>query len=242
MGYFEDVYLKRMNLDGETQQERVKTRKEKEFDALFLQKTEYQANILSINEEVSTTILSSLQPNKWNESQVISNLLVSTKSPVFKSGDILEIRQKIKNICYDKKWLILHHLENIAKGYESYKIICLDSEINITDEYGDTQYLIPVKFVNASAALVKDYFSYKDTGYSEPNREMRFITKDFEFLKKGTYFFYKDKGFEFSGIDNISVDGVGYVSIKEHLISPPEPKSSEGILVGDNDNFFLNNR
>lgn len=242
MGYFEDVYLKRMNLDGETQQERVKTRKEKEFDALFLQKTEYQANILSINEEVSTTILSSLQPNKWNESQVISNLLVSTKSPVFKSGDILEIRQKIKNICYDKKWLILHHLENIAKGYESYKIICLDSEINITDEYGDTQYLIPVKFVNASAALVKDYFSYKDTGYSEPNREMRFITKDFEFLKKGTYFFYKDKGFEFSGIDNISVDGVGYVSIKEHLISPPEPKSSEEILVGDNDNFFLNNR
>lgn len=242
MGYFEDVYLKRMNLDGETQQERVKTRKEKEFDALFLQKTEYQANILSINEEVSTTILSSLQPNKWNESQVISNLLVSTKSPVFKSGDILEIRQKIKNICYDKKWLILHHLENIAKGYESYKIICLDSEINITDEYGDTQYLIPVKFVNASAALVKDYFSYKDTGYSEPNREMRFITKDFEFLKKGTYFFYKDKGFEFSGIDNISVDGVGYVSIKEHLISPPEPKSSEEILVGDNNNFFLNNR
>lgn len=242
MGYFEDVYLKRMNLDGETQQERVKTRKEKEFDALFLQKTEYQANILSINEEVSTPILSSLQPNKWNESQVISNLLVSTKSPVFKSGDILEIRQKIKNICYDKKWLILHHLENIAKGYESYKIICLDSEINITDEYGDTQYLIPVKFVNASAALVKDYFSYKDTGYSEPNREMRFITKDFEFLKKGTYFFYKDKGFEFSGIDNISVDGVGYVSIKEHLISPPEPKSSEEILVGDNDNFFLNNR
>lgn len=242
MGYFEDVYLKRMNLDGTTQQERVKTRKEKEFDALFLQKTEYQANIISINEEISTTILSSLQPNKWNESQVISNLLVSTKSPIFKSGDILEIRQKIKNICYDKKWLILHHLENIAKGYESYKIICLDSEINITDEYGDTQYLIPVKFVNAAAAIVKDYFSYKDTGYSEPNREMRFITKDFDFLKKGTYFLYKDKGFEFSGIDNISVDGVGYVSIKEHLVSPPEPKSSEEILVGDNDNFFLNNR
>lgn len=30
--YFEEVYLKRMNLDGTTQQERVKTRKEKEFD------------------------------------------------------------------------------------------------------------------------------------------------------------------------------------------------------------------
>ena len=43
MSYFEDVYLKRMNKEGVTQQERVKTRKEKEFDMLFLKKTEYQA-------------------------------------------------------------------------------------------------------------------------------------------------------------------------------------------------------
>jgi len=41
MGYFEEVYLKRMNADGQTQQERVKTRKEKEFDKLFLKKTQY---------------------------------------------------------------------------------------------------------------------------------------------------------------------------------------------------------
>ena len=41
MNYFEDVYLKRMNIDGQAQQDRVKTRKEKEFDRLFLKKTEY---------------------------------------------------------------------------------------------------------------------------------------------------------------------------------------------------------
>lgn len=41
MNYFEDVYLKRMNIDGQTQQDRVKTRKEKEFDRLFLKNTEY---------------------------------------------------------------------------------------------------------------------------------------------------------------------------------------------------------
>ena len=50
MSYFEDVYLKRLNIDGITQQERVKTRKEKEFDKLFLKKTEYLANIYQINE------------------------------------------------------------------------------------------------------------------------------------------------------------------------------------------------
>ena len=37
MSYFEDVYLKRINREGATQQERVKTRKEKEFDMLFRQ-------------------------------------------------------------------------------------------------------------------------------------------------------------------------------------------------------------
>ena len=70
MSYFEDVYLKRMNKEGVTQQERVKTRKEKEFDMLFLKKTEYQADIYQINEEESN-VVSSLQPNKWNESQLI---------------------------------------------------------------------------------------------------------------------------------------------------------------------------
>ena len=36
MSYFEDVYLKRMNKEGVTQQERIKTRKEKEFDKYLL--------------------------------------------------------------------------------------------------------------------------------------------------------------------------------------------------------------
>jgi len=42
MNYFNDVYLKRMNRDGITRQERIKTRKEKEFDRIFLKNTEYQ--------------------------------------------------------------------------------------------------------------------------------------------------------------------------------------------------------
>ena len=131
MSYFEDVYLKRLNIDGITQQERVKTRKEKEFDKLFLKKTEYLANIYQINEEESN-ISCSLQPNKWNESQLLSNLLISTSNKQLKTGDILRIYQKIKEIEYDKIWLVLFCEENITKGYFNYKLICLDSNINIT--------------------------------------------------------------------------------------------------------------
>lgn len=243
MSYFEDVYLKRMNKEGTTQQERVKTRKEKEFDMLFLKKTEYQANIYQINEEESN-IICSLQPNKWNESQLISNLLISTAAAPLKTGDILKVFQKIKEVEYDKIWLVIFCEENITKGYQSYKIICLDNKISISNEYGDTMYNIPVKFVNASAALVKDYFSFTqmNDGYREPQREIRCITRDFDFLKKDIYFEYKKKGFEISGIDNISINNVAYISLSERLLSEVEPKSSGNIPVDSDTNFFLINK
>lgn len=243
MNYFNNVYLKRMNIEGTTQQERVKTKKEKEFDRLFLKKTEYQANIYQINEEESD-IICSLQPSKWNETQLISNLLISTHVAPLKTGDVLRIFQKIKEVEYDKIWLVIFCEENIANGYQSYKLICLDNEINITNEYGDTMYSIPVKFVNASAALVKDYFSFTQVtnGYREPQREIRCITRDFDFLKKDTYFEYKKKGFEISGIDNISINNVAYVTLSERLISEPEPRSSADIPVDSDTNFFLNNK
>lgn len=243
MSYFEEVYLKRINRDGETQQERVKTRKEKEFNRLFLKKTEYQANIYRINENKSN-IICSLQPNKWNEDKLISNVLVPTSCESFQTGDILSIFQKIKEVEYDKLWLILYCEENITKGYLNYKAICLDNSINITNEYGDTIYKIPVKMINESATFVKDLFinSKANGAYREPERDIKFITKSFDFLKKGTYFEYKNKGFEISGIDDISIDGVAYVSIQEKLLSPPEPKSSGQIRVDKDTNFFLNNR
>jgi len=241
MSYFKDVYLKRLNRDGNTQQERIKTRKEKEFNQLFLKKSQYQANIYQINDKESD-IICSLQPNKWNETQLISNLLISTMAAPLKTGDILRIFQKIKDIEYDKIWLVIFCEENITKGYQNYKIICLDSCINITNEYGDTLYEVPVKFVNATATLVKDYFLYSEPEYREPQREMKMITSNFDFLNKDVYFEYQNKGFEISGKDDISIKNVAYVSISERLVTEVEPRSSAAIKVSDEDNFFLNNR
>ena len=105
-------------------------------------------------------------------------------------------------------------------------------------------YSIPVKMVSASGSLVKDYFSFAQAtnGYREPYREIRCITRDFDFLKKDIYFEYKEKGFEISGIDEISIDNVAYISLSERLISEPEPRSSADIPVDDDTNFFLINK
>lgn len=241
--YFEDVYLKRMNVDGRNQQDRVKTRKEKEFDKLFLKKSEYQCHLYGVNREPKD-IICSLQPNKWNESSLISNLLMSTHAAPLKTGDILNIKQKIKDVEVDKIWLVLFIEENITKGYQLFKLICLDNFVNLTDEYGTTEEAFPVKFISATAALVMDTFvhSHSQYGYREPQANRCFITRDFDFLKKGHYFEYKNRGWEISGIDNISIDGVAYVTVSERLVHPEEPVSSKEILVGENDNFFLNGR
>ena len=84
----------------------------------------------------------------------------------------------------NKKWLILFVEDNLSNGYYTYKVICLDSEINITNEYGDTQFVVPVKFVNSTSQLVTDYFKFGTNDYREPNKSGIFITRDFDFLKK----------------------------------------------------------
>ena len=241
MSYFDEVYLKRMNREGNNQQERVKTRKEKEFDKLFLKKTEYQIRLYGVNGEQRNDICS-LQPNKWNESNLIGNLLMSTHAAPLKTGDILNIKQKIKEVEYDKIWLVLFVEENITKGYQLFKCICLDEEINITNEYGDTLEVVPVKFINASASFIQDTFSMEGVGYREPHWNRGFITADRDFLKKGTYFNYKDRGWEIYGKDNISIDNVSYVSISQKLLREEEPVSSRDIIVSEDENFFLNGR
>jgi hypothetical protein len=54
------------------------------------------------------------------------------------------------------------------------------------------------------------------------------------------YFDYNGRGWEIVGKDNLSIDGVALVSIAEYLVSPPEPKTSQDLPVGEDDNFFLN--
>lgn len=238
MSYFEDVYLKRMNVDGQNQQDRVKTRKEKEFDRLFLKKTEYKVLLYGVNGEQRNDVCS-LQPNKWNESNLIGNLLMSTSAAALKTGDILNIKQKIKDKELDKIWLVLFVEENLTKGYQLFKCICLDEEINITDEYGTTKEVIPAKFISATSTFINDTFSLTAGGYRENQSNRGFVTADCDALKKGTHFIYKNKRWEITGKDTISIDNVAYTFITESLMKAEEPVSSKDIKVGEDDNFFL---
>lgn len=158
-------------------------------------------------------------------------------------GSIVRIFQKIKEEEQNRIWLIYYIDKDITRGYRRYEAIELDSVINLTDEYGDTLETFPVKVVSSTSSFVSDNF-YNTSGikFREPYNHRTFISKDYDFLTKTTYFNYEDRGWEIEGKDNISIKGVAYVSIAEHLAKPPEPKTSKDILVGEDENFFLINR
>lgn len=243
MSYFSDVYLKRINKDGNTSQERIQTRKEKEFDLLYLKKSGYQAKVYQVNEE-NCDVICSLQPNKWSETNLISNLLIPNREEGFKTGDLLKIFQKTKDKELNEIWLPLYKENNVAKGHQKYKVICLDERLNITDEYGNTTNCIPIKNVNLTAALIADIFSQSgdNYGYIEPNFKKQIITKDFDFLKKGLTFVIEGRRFKIVGVNNIDIKGVAFLTVSEILTTEPEPNSSKDLIVSEDENFFLNNR
>lgn len=243
MSYFDQVYLKRLNVDGNTRQERIESREEKEFDKIALKRTKYKATIYAVNDE-QRIIQCSLQPHKWNETHLLSNIQISKSQNKLATGDVLYIRQTIKKVTKDTIWLILFVQDDITKGYATYKAICLDETINITNEYGETLEVLPAKFVNYSSNFVQDTFAYSKTqlGYKEPQAVRTFITFANDVMNKETYFEYKGKRWRIEGIDDISIDDVWYVTISEKLQKEPELKSSQDILVGKDTNFFLNGR
>ena len=241
MSYFTDVYLKRINHGGLTRQDRIKTRKEVEFDRLFLKQTEYLVTLYQVNDE-PVDVQASLQPNKWNESNLIGNLLMSTSAAPLKTGDILYIKQKIKDKEWDKIWIIIYKEDNLTKGHQSYKVICLDTEINLIDEYGTTRYSAPAKYVNNAQSLMQDTTikNANELGYNEPFSTNIIITQDNPELQKGSYFNYMNRGWQIVGKNNYAVPNVAYLYISERMVKENEPLSSENILVGEDDNFFLN--
>lgn len=57
--YLRNVYLKRINKQGTNRQDRIKTKKENEFEKLFLPKSEYKVCIYQVNDTM-TNIIGSL--------------------------------------------------------------------------------------------------------------------------------------------------------------------------------------
>ena len=237
MGYFEDIYKKRVNRYGLDYQSRIQREREELFD-LYLLKTIYRVDFLFEDEEVA----GSLEKYKQDETQTLQYLLTKT-SVNMPNGTILMIPDKDK---IKKPWLV-YYLENIkASGYNRYIVLKMTHYLTWIARDGSQQESWAYMY-GQEDNMLKDEIrsrSRMDTIYAE-NLKMSFfvmpttpkIRKD-DYLEIGTGELKEQ--YRVTGYDIQSTPGVEYVTVDptyEYDLTPA-PQQQPG--DSEDEFFWLN--
>ncbi len=237
MGYFEDIYKKRVNRYGLDYQSRIQREREELFD-LYLLKTIYRVDFLFEDEEVA----GSLEKYKQDETQTLQYLLTKT-SVNMPNGTILMIPDKDK---IKKPWLV-YYLEDIkASGYNRYIVLKMTHYLTWTARDGSQQESWAYMY-GQEDNMLKDEIrsrSRMDTIYAE-NLKMSFfvmpttpkIKKD-DYLEIGTGELKEQ--YRVTGYDIQSTPGVEYVTVDptyEYDLTPA-PQQQPG--DSEDEFFWLN--
>ena len=237
MGYFEDIYKKRVNRYGLDYQSRIQREREELFD-LYLLKTIYRVDFLFEDEEVA----GSLEKYKQDETQTLQYLLTKTNVNI-PNGTILMIPDKDK---IKKPWLV-YYLENIkASGYNRYIVLKMTHYLTWTARDGSQQESWAYMY-GQEDNMLKDEIrsrSRMDTIYAE-NLKMSFfvmpttpkIKKD-DYLEIGTGELKEQ--YRVTGYDIQSTPGVEYVTVDptyEYDLTPA-PQQQPG--DSEDEFFWLN--
>ena len=237
MGYFEDIYKKRVNRYGLDYQSRIQREREELFD-LYLLKTIYRVDFLFEDEEVA----GSLEKYKQDETQTLQYLLTKT-SVNMPNGTILMIPDKDK---IKKPWLV-YYLEDIkASGYNRYVVLKMTHYLTWTARDGSQQESWAYMY-GQEDNMLKDEIrsrSRMDAIYAE-NLKMSFfvmpttpkIKKD-DYLEIGTGELKEQ--YRVTGYDIQSTPGVEYVTVDptyEYDLTPA-PQQQPG--DSEDEFFWLN--
>ena len=237
MGYFEDIYKKRVNRYGLDYQSRIQREREELFD-LYLLKTIYRVDFLFEDEEVA----GSLEKYKQDETQTLQYLLTKTNINI-PNGTILMIPDKDK---IKKPWLV-YYLEDIkASGYNRYIVLKMTHYLTWTARDGSQQESWAYMY-GQEDNMLKDEIrsrSRMDAIYAE-NLKMSFfvmpttpkIRKD-DYLEIGTGELKEQ--YRVTGYDIQSTPGVEYVTVDptyEYDLTPA-PQQQPG--DSEDEFFWLN--
>ena len=180
MGYFEDIYKKRVNRYGLDYQSRIQREREELFD-LYLLKTIYRVDFLFEDEEVA----GSLEKYKQDETQTLQYLLTKTNVNI-PNGTILMIPDKDK---IKKPWLV-YYLEDIkASGYNRYIVLKMTHYLTWTARDGSQQESWAYMY-GQEDNMLKDEIrsrSRMDTIYAENLKMSFFVMPTTPKIKKDDY-------------------------------------------------------
>lgn len=237
MGYFEDVYSKRVNRYGLDYQSRVQGQREKLFQDLLL-KSIYKIDFDYNGEEFQGIF----EKYKQNETQNLHYLLTELDLNI-PNGTILELPNKDNKLFH---WMV-YYLEDInASGYNRYIMLKMTHHLTWEGKDGESHDAWAY-FYGQQDNMLKDELqarSRSNARYIENLKTSFFITPKNANIKKDNYLVIdKDTEFEeayvVTGYDIRSSEGIEYVTVDPVYIrdESPDPAPEED---NPEENFWLN--
>lgn len=234
MGYYEQVYSKRLNRYGFDYEARIQRQREQMFDK-YLLKTVYRVDILHEGEEIA----GSFERYKQDDSETLHYLLTKTNVKLA-AGTVLFIPNMFgENV----PWMVFYLEEIAASGYNKYVMMKLTHYITWEQEgqkYSSWVYLYGSKRGEAT----DDAISKMATWYTENDNMATFILPKNPNLKKETYLVIGrdteyEQAYNVVGIDAISTEGIMYVTIDPVLKRDETPAPTKSVGDTSDDYFWL---
>lgn len=210
MGYYDEIYLKRLNRYGLDYQTRIRAQREKLFE-IYLSKSIYRVNF-TFNEK---NIEGSLEKYKQDDTQTLQYLLTKTDI-ILPPGTIIEITNDNGIINH---WMI-YWLEDIkTSGYNRYIVLRMTHFLKWTDRSGNQQETWAYMYGQKDNMLKDEIRSRSriDTIYTENLKGSFFVIPKNEFMRKDDYIEIGDgalkEAYRVTGYDIQSTSGVEYVTV-----------------------------
>ena len=236
MGYYENIYSKRLNRFGHTYQERKQGQREKEFED-YLAKSVYRIDfVYPLDQETQTpsTIPGTLEPYKEDDTETLAYLLTRVDDNI-PSGTVLMLPDKDD---VERPWMVLWLETMRASGYNRYIILRMIYEIDIGENIWG--YIKGPKRSPIEDTLRSRVHT---AVYGENENLYLLITPRNAAIKTDLYFSIAPggitQGFRVTDFDVISTPGVEYVSLDPTFIRDETPAPTQ-TTSPDDEFYWLN--
>ena len=219
--YFNDVYLWRINRFGTTLQERILNKKEYDFHH-FVKKSPNKVTVYIQDYQFEGV----LQSKTYNEIETIDYFLTYKTIPI-PNGSILKV-QSIKDNNSYSYWIVVTKDNFVSAGYNRYTVIKLDREIQwITEEGLIFKALVHISGSGSGGTNHRLISATKITNESVvymPNQVLTIVMQDHEEVQRGRRITIGNQVWKISGYDNVTNDGVCYVTLEQDYFDKSQDK------------------
>ena len=236
MGYYEDVYLKRLNRYGIDFQSRMQGQREENFRRQLMRSVYY------VNFEFDGQIQEGeLAPMRQNETKTMQHLLTNVHLDI-PNGTVLFIPNKDND---PQPWLVYYLEDMRASGYNRYIVLKMTHFLTWKDRDGNEQTSWAY-FYGQEDNMLKDELKSRSRSrvlYTENLKLSFFILPLNEHIKKDDYLEVGEgalkEAYVVTGYDTQSTPGVEFVSVDPQYIRDltPPPEKPEGDT--SNDYFWI---